>query len=123
MIIIRRISISFFLLLVSLKGLSGVAQVNDGGTHEKREYALESTGDVLQLALPLTAGITTIIKKDWKGTRQFALSYATTMVITHSLKKIVHKQRPEGRHLYDAFLSGHTASAFLGASFIQRRYG
>ena len=92
-------------------------------THEDWEYALESTGDVLQLALPLTAGITTIIKKDWKGTKQWALSYGTAIIVTHSLKRIVRKQRPEGRHRFDAFPSGHTTSAFSGASFIQRRYG
>ncbi len=34
-------------------------------THEKWEFVLEGTGDVLQLALPLAAGITTIVKKDW----------------------------------------------------------
>jgi membrane-associated phospholipid phosphatase len=91
--------------------------------HEQWEYVLEGTGDVLQAALPVAAGLTTIIKKDWKGTQQFALSYATSFIVTHSLKKIVHKQRPEGRHLYDSFPSGHTTSAFSGASFIQRRYG
>ena len=83
----------------------------------------KGTGDVLQLALPAAAGLTTILKKDWKGTKQFALSYTTSLLVTHSLKKIVRKQRPEGRHLYDSFPSGHTTSAFSGASFIQRRYG
>lgn len=91
--------------------------------HEKWEFVLESTGDALQLALPLTAGIMTLVKKDYQGTKKFAFSYATTLVLTYSLKEIVHKQRPEGRLLFDAFPSGHTASAFSGASFIQRRYG
>ena len=99
------------------------AQTQDGGTHEKWEYALESTGDVLQLALPIAAGITTIAKKDWQGTKQFALSYSTCFLATHILKKVVRKERPEDRNLYDAFPSGHTSSAFSGASFIQRRYG
>ncbi|MDC8000716.1 phosphatase PAP2 family protein [Aequorivita todarodis] len=103
--------------------LSQTVEADDIGSHEKWEYILEDTGDVLQLALPLAAGITTVIKKDWQGTKQFALSYGTSIIVTHSLKRIVRKQRPEGRNLYDAFPSGHTTSAFSGASFIQRRYG
>jgi membrane-associated phospholipid phosphatase len=93
------------------------------GTHEKWEFVLEDAGDILQLALPIAAGVTTIIKRDWKGTKQFALSYGTGFIVTHSLKRIIRKERPEGRNLYDAFPSGHTTSAFSGASFIQRRYG
>lgn len=96
---------------------------NPNSTHEKWEYVLEDTGDILQIALPVAAGLTTIIKKDWQGTKQFAFSYATGFVITHALKRIVKKERPEDRDLYDAFPSGHTTSAFSGASFIQRRYG
>ena len=113
----------FVISFILLSNNSCQSQVNDGGTHEKWEYALEGTGDVLQLALPAAAGLTTILKKDWKGAKQFALSYTTSLLVTHSLKKIVRKKRPEGRHLYDSFPSGHTTSAFSGASFIQRRYG
>ena len=39
------------------------------------------------------------------------------------MKRIIRKERPEGRNLFDAFPSGHTSAAFSGASFIQRRYG
>ncbi|MDG1729958.1 MAG: phosphatase PAP2 family protein [Algibacter sp.] len=92
-------------------------------SHEKWEFVLEDTGDILQMAIPAIAGLTTILKKDWKGTKQFALSYGTGFIVTHSLKKIVKKELPEGRNLFDAFPSGHTTSAFSGASFIQRRYG
>lgn len=98
-------------------------QSQSQSTHEQWEYILEDTGDILQIALPVAAGMTTIIKGDWQGTKQFALSYTTGFLITHSLKKIIQKERPEGRNLYDAFPSGHTTSAFSGASFIQRRYG
>lgn len=120
-------SIRFYvtaLLLLSIIQKT-IAQTPDSpnSTHEKWEFVLEDTGDVLQLALPIAAGITTIIKKDWEGTKQFALSYGTGFIITHSLKRIVRKERPEGRNLFDAFPSGHTTSAFSGASFIQRRYG
>ena len=117
---LKRLCLSLILLLFSIDCYS---QTSDTGTHEKWEFILEDTGDALQLAIPISAGITTLIKKDWQGTKQLALSYSTSLIITHSLKKIIRKQRPEGRNLYDAFPSGHTTSAFSGASFIQRRYG
>jgi len=99
------------------------SQVNEGGTHEKWEFILEDTGDILQMALPVAAGLTTVMKKDWKGTKQFVLSYTVSLATTYSLKAIVHKQRPEGRHLFDTFPSRHITSAYSEASFIQRRYG
>ena len=95
----------------------------NNSTHEKWEYILEDTGDVLQLAIPATALIATLIEKDYKGTKQFAYSYGSSLIIAHTLKKLNKKQRPENRNLYDSFPSGHTTSAFSGASFIQRRYG
>ncbi|WP_273568223.1 phosphatase PAP2 family protein [Maribacter halichondriae] len=104
---------------------SSFGQKVDGqdGTHERWEYVLEDIGDVLQLALPITAGIMTLVKKDYKGTKKLAFSYGTTLAVTYSLKYLTKKARPEDRNHFDSFPSGHTSSAFSGASFIQRRYG
>jgi membrane-associated phospholipid phosphatase len=115
----------YFIVFASIFSTNSYSQIPEpnNSTHEKWEFVLEDTGDILQIALPAIAGLTTIIKKDWNGTKQFALSYGTGFIVTHSLKKIIKKERPEGRNLYDAFPSGHTTSAFSGASFIQRRYG
>ena len=113
----------FIMLFIQVQHYGQVVDPQPNSVHEKWEYVLEDTGDILQIALPAAALTTTIIKKDWLGTKQFALSYATSIIVTHSLKRIVRKERPEGRRLYDAFPSGHTTSAFSGASFIQRRYG
>ncbi|MGB5556045.1 MAG: phosphatase PAP2 family protein, partial [Flavobacteriaceae bacterium] len=93
------------------------------GSHERWEYVLEDTGDILQLALPITAGIMTLANKDYLGTKKLAFSYGTTLAVTYSLKYLTNKRRPEGRNNFDSFPSGHTSSAFSGASFIQRRYG
>ena len=96
---------------------------SDALGHEKWEYVLEDSGDILQIAIPVSAGLLTLLKKDYKGTKSFVLSYGTTLALTYSLKYITHKKRPEGRNQYNSFPSGHTSSAFSGASFLQRRYG
>ena len=114
---------SVFIILWGLLLFPFILQSQTNDSHNKWELVLEDTGDVLMTAIPAVAGLTTIIKKDWQGTKQFALSYAANAIMTYSLKGIIDKQRPGGINEFDAFPSGHTSSAFSGASFIQRRYG
>jgi membrane-associated phospholipid phosphatase len=86
-------------------------------------YAItaEKAGDLLQIALPLSAYGMTYINEDKDGAIQFTKSFASTMLATQVLKHTVHKQRPEGDNL--SFPSGHTSAAFSGAGFLHRRYG
>ena len=79
-------------------------------------------GDVIQLALPITAITTTYYMHDIKGTKDFLKSYFVTATETYLLKIATHKLRPDGSD-YMSFPSGHTSSAFSGASFIHFRYG
>ncbi len=111
------------LMMICLILNHSIAQVDEAEDHERWEIIMEGTGDVLQYALPLSAGIITIIEKDYEGTKMMTKSILTNVAITYTLKPLVHRKRPEGREVYDAFPSGHTSAAFAGASFIHFRYG
>jgi membrane-associated phospholipid phosphatase len=84
---------------------------------------VETSGDILELILPASALTATLLKKDWKGSKQFALSFGTSFAVTRILKYAIDKPRPNNPWNFKSFPSGHTASSFVGASFIQRRYG
>ncbi len=82
---------------------------------------IETAGDVLQVVLPVTAATMTVGLRDWDGTIHFAKAFTLTMASTFTLKHSIDAERPNGSGL--SMPSGHTAAAFSGASFIQRRYG
>ncbi len=87
-----------------------------------QKTVLETSGDVLQFVLPATALTSTFFyQNNDKPYWQFIKSYAITVASVHTLKRIINKPRPNGGQY--AFPSGHTASAFSGAAFLQRRYG
>ncbi|MWW26023.1 phosphatase PAP2 family protein [Algibacter lectus] len=112
-------------LLTVLLPIIAFSQVEDydSPSEIRRETNLEVFGDYAQHVPALTSLIMIIVKKDKKGFWQFAKSYGTTLGVTYALKYAIDKPRPDGRTDGHAFPSGHTAVAFSGASFIQRRYG
>jgi len=78
-------------------------------------------GDVGQY-VPHIAGLTlALAHRDGKGVGQLALATATTLAVVHTLKPLIDRRRPNGGGR--SFPSGHTAMAFAGAGFVQRRYG
>lgn len=83
---------------------------------------LERTGDILQFAVPAYAFGMTMHEADWDGAWRFGGAYGATILTSTALKQIVFKERPNKVNS-DSFPSGHTASAFSGATFIHRRYG
>lgn len=83
--------------------------------------AIEQTGDIVQLILPFAALGHSIDLHDREGSLQFLKSAALANGITHILKPVLNRQRPNGKG--HSFPSGHTTAAFLGAGFFQRRYG
>lgn len=86
-----------------------------------RADAFETYGDVAQLAIPGIALAASLIKEDYDGVAQLAFTSAVTVGTTYALKFGVNRERPDGGD--HSFPSGHTASAFMGASYLHYRYG
>lgn len=88
-------------------------------------YATESNteklGDILQVAIPAIGYGATLYLDDEEGEKQFYQSFGTNLALTYALKYSINKKRPNGGDY--SFPSGHTSSAFQGASFISQRYG
>lgn len=94
---------------------------------EKSREAKESIGDNIQLLIPIMGLASTLFYEDvkethFKGTEQWLKAFLAFEIITESLKTVTHKQRPNACS-YRSFPSGHTAAAFMGSSFIHKRYG
>lgn len=89
-------------------------------THAKSNT--QKIGDFLAFAIPATAYGSTFYMDDEEGRGEFYWAYGTTMVTTNVLKYTVREKRPDTNER-DSFPSGHTSSAFSGASFVHRRYG
>ena len=86
------------------------------------EDSVTEAGDVLQIILPAGAFVTTLILKDWQGSKEFLLGGGVSLVAVHGVKELSGVGRPD-ESTYNSFPSGHTAAAFYGPAFIHRRYG
>jgi membrane-associated phospholipid phosphatase len=87
----------------------------------KASDAIETAGDILQFALPVTAAGLTLAYWDGKGAIQFGESAGVTVGVTYALKYTVNETRPNGGH--QSFPSGHTSISFSAAEFMRKRYG
>lgn len=86
------------------------------------ESDIAVVGDVLEFALPLIAFGSTVVKKDWQGSRQFLMGAGTNLAATYMLKETVPKWRPD-RNDHDSFPSAHSSVTFHAARFVHKRYG
>lgn len=89
---------------------------------QAQDQTVERVGDVLLFAIPATAFGSSLVIGDTEGTWQFTKGLLLNQLLTLGIKESINKPRP-----YDngnnAFPSGHTSTAFQGASFIHQRYG
>ncbi len=92
------------------------------GLNAQSREAVKTSTDILMFVPPAAGFITTLALDDREGTKQLILAGTTSLATSYLLKYTVKKQRPDGSNLH-SFPSNHTAMAFQGASFIQRRYG
>jgi len=91
--------------------------------------AIETSGDVLQFALPALALGATVGHRneetgaiwDRQGTLQFVESAAVSMAVTYGLKYAINTPRPNGGRY--SMPSGHSAISFTSAEFLRKRYG
>ncbi|QDF68614.1 phosphatase PAP2 family protein [Shewanella sp. SNU WT4] len=85
--------------------------------------SLETSGDIVHLALPVSALAATVFYEEGDaGMWQLAKAAVSARLITEGLKLAVDKERPDGSG-NDSFPSGHTTDSFMAATFIQQRYG
>ncbi len=80
------------------------------------------TTDVLLVGMPLAALTGVLIERDWQGLVQGSYTAALTTGVTLLLKYTVKEERPD-RSNFHSFPSGHSATTFATAAFVQRRYG
>lgn len=84
-------------------------------------FARPQEEDVTQIILPVTAAAIALARYDNEGFLQLSKGFASSITVTYALKYTVDRDRPDGSP--HTFPSGHTASAFSAAAFLQKRYG
>jgi membrane-associated phospholipid phosphatase len=83
--------------------------------------AVETSGTVLSVALPVLGGAMTLRNDDAQGRVQLAEALALTAGVSYGLKYSIDATRPNGGS--QSFPSAHTSVSFAAADFIGRRYG
>ena len=79
-------------------------------------------GDALEYIIPAVALTGTLFNKDWQGSKQFSLGLLSTLALSHGLKAVISKERPDGRD-DNSFPSSHTAVSVHAAAYLHERYG
>jgi membrane-associated phospholipid phosphatase len=83
---------------------------------------IQTSGDILVVAMPLTALTSSLIIGDKEGAWQFTKGAVLNQALTIGVKYATNKKRPYNNG-DRAFPSGHTSTTFQSAAYIQKRYG
>lgn len=83
---------------------------------------IDTSTDVVALALPVSALVGTLIMKDWKGLVQGVEAAGAAAIITLAMKYGIKEWRPDMSDTH-SFPSGHSVVSFATAAYLQRRYG
>lgn len=86
---------------------------------EAKEF---NDSEKLALAIPLSGLLYSGYIRDYEGMEQLAYDFFSVLLVTELVKHTADKPRPGDRDGY-SFPSGHTSTAFSGASYWQMRYG
>lgn len=92
------------------------------GGGNARADAIETTGDVLLFAMPLTAVALPLADGDRDGALRFTGAFVVQGVAVLTLKNTVYETPPDGVG-HHAFPSGHAAVTFASAEFLRAKYG
>ncbi|QFU22813.1 phosphatase PAP2 family protein [Shewanella eurypsychrophilus] len=106
------IAASLFSTMVIAK--SEILQTNTG--------TISEIGDWMQIIIPTGAMVGSLAIGDTEGAWQLTKGLGTSATITHGLKFVYRKMRPDGTKP-NSFPSGHTSAAFAGAAYLHHRYG
>jgi len=85
------------------------------------QMIIRDIGDYVQVGLPLTGLALTALDRDKEGALQLVKSMAVQTGTTFLLKVAINRKRPNGKNY--SFPSGHTSLAFMGSTFLWKRYG
>lgn len=112
------------IVLLLLAGIALPAHCQEGsgnGISSGRRFVRRTTDAAF--LLPAAAGVAIgVATHDNTGLLQLGISTASTLAINYGLELSINKHRPDGTG-HHAFPSTHTALAFDGATFLQKRYG
>ncbi|MBS0289173.1 MAG: phosphatase PAP2 family protein [Proteobacteria bacterium] len=85
-------------------------------------YDFTTKSTLVAISIPAIAGVYSLTSGDYEGVKELTLETLLTAQVTVLLKNSVQRTRPNGEN-DQSFPSGHTAAAFVGASYLHHRYG